>query len=187
MIVKKGSQRKRRRSLNKESVRSFDIKIMYFYIWFQHYFKGAQVIFYYVLLALTCLSKLPIEHNKMALLLRSCGFFMIFSLRVCWLALPAVIGLCDSWRQLPEEEDGSAPAVCSAGNMYRHLESRQEEGTTTWWTNNTYSSKPWFNIKFVYCGSILWSTQEFIYIYLIYLFLISNFKWIILCSFLNII
>lgn len=39
--------------------------------------------------------------------------------------------LSGTWTQLSEEEDCIAVAVCSAGDLHRHLEPRQKKGTTS--------------------------------------------------------
>lgn len=44
---------------------------------------------------------------------------------------PAPILLPGSRAQLPEEEDCVAAAVCSAGDLHRHLEPGQEEGAAS--------------------------------------------------------
>lgn len=53
--------------------------------------------------------------------------------RLCGVVGPASILLSGSRTQLSEEEDGVAAVDCSAGDVHRHLEPRQEEGTTSRW------------------------------------------------------
>lgn len=53
--------------------------------------------------------------------------------RLCGVVGPASILLSGSRTQLSEEEDSIAAVDCSAGDVHRHLEPRQEEGTTSRW------------------------------------------------------
>lgn len=47
------------------------------------------------------------------------------------MAESASIHLSGTRTQLSEKEDGIAVALSSAGDLHRHLEPRQEEGTTS--------------------------------------------------------
>lgn len=53
------------------------------------------------------------------------------SYRVCGMVGSDSIQLSGTRTQLSEEEDCVAVAVCSAGDLHRHLEARQKEGTTS--------------------------------------------------------
>ncbi len=62
----------------------------------------------------------------------------------------ASVQLSGTRTQLSEEEDCVAVAVCSAGDLHRHLEPRQEEGTTSRSVWKTSDSKMWIKTNLFY-------------------------------------
>lgn len=71
----------------------------------------------------------------------------------------ASIQLSGTRTQLSEEEDCVAVAVCSAGDLHRHLEPRQEEGTTSRSVWKTSDRKIWTKTNvfcILQCGASVW-------------------------------